>query len=447
MTAVCGAPAALAGVAIAAGLVVDAVVDPLIGSLSDSSRSRWGRRLPFMLWGAPATAIFVALIFSLPRGLSGPALVAWITVLSVCLRVSISLFLLPYNAVGAELSEDYAERSSIAAWRWGAGMGGALLAVLLGFGRFFGGPEGLAKRQAYTPFAISIGVISLLGAALAMRALYVMRDRQHPAPVETGAAHRLFLRGLGEIFSNPSFRVLFLGAVLLFSALAVHSTLGLHANTYFWRLSPKQTQAVTLALFSGLLLGAPLAGPLLRFLEKRVVLLIGILGLGASLSGPAVLRLLGLLPLEGDQLVAVLASALFVGGVLMAAAGIAFASMMADAADEHEYLFGARREGLYFAGWAFASKAAAGLGVVVAGVGLELIGFKSHAAGAAIQTVPAGTVEWIGILYGPGSGILALAAAFNCLFYRLDAKSHATILTSLRARRDARRQLATEVVA
>jgi GPH family glycoside/pentoside/hexuronide:cation symporter len=435
VTAVCGAPPALAGAAVAAGLVVDAVVDPLIGSMSDSLRSKWGRRAPFMMVGAPLTALFVVLIFSLPTALGGVALVAWVASLSIGLRVSISLYLLPYNAVGAELSEDYGERSSIAAWRWGAAMIGALLAVLLGFGVFFGGPEGLAKRSAYMPFGASIGVISLLGAALAVRALFLTRDRQHVAPVETGAAHHRFFKALGEIFANPSFRVLFVGGFLLFSALSVHSTLGLHANTYFWRLSAKQTQVVTLALFLGLLLGAPLASPMLKWLEKRIVLLVGVMGLGAAFSGPAILRLLGLLPFEGDQLVIVLASAVFFGGVLMAAAAIAFASMMADAADEHEYLFGARREGLYFAGWAFASKAAAGLGAFIAGLGLQLIGFKSHGAGVTIHALAPGTVEWIGILYGPGAGLLAFAAALNGLFYRLDADRHAEILTALRERR------------
>ena len=442
LTAVCGTPAALAGAAVAAGLVIDAIVDPLIGSLSDGWRSRWGRRLPFMMVGAPATAIFLILIFSLPRALGGWALAVWIALISVGLRVSVSLFLLPYNAVGAELSEDYAERSSIAAWRWGAAMLGALVAIVLGFGVFLGGPEGLNNRAAYTPFAITMALIALAGAIAAMRALHVMRGRLHSPPIESGSAHRIFLRAVGEIFANRSFRVLFLGATLLFSALAVHGTLGLHANTYFWRLRPQQTQIVTLSLFGGLLLGAPLAGPLLKMLEKRIVLLVGILGFGAAFSGPAILRLLGLLPWEGDQLVCILACAVFTAGALMAAAAIAFASMMADAADEHEFLFGTRREGLFFAGWAFASKAAAGGGAFIAGLGLQLIGFKAQAGSAVVQqALSPTTIQWIGVLYGPGAGLLALAAALSCLFYRLDAKRHGEMLAVVRQRRQA--QVAT----
>ncbi|WP_332787986.1 MFS transporter [Sphingomonas sp. GB1N7] len=436
VTAVCGVPGALAGVALAAGLVVDAVVDPLIGSLSDGWQSRIGRRLPFMIVGAPFTALFMVLIFSLPAALSGIMLFAWLTFLSIGLRVSISLFLLPFNAVGAELSDDYAERSSIAAWRWGFAMLGALIAIVMGFGIFLGGEGGLSRRAGYAPFALSAALVGMVGAVVAVRALLTMRDRQHPPVTNHGAMHVRLWRELGEVFRNQSFRTLFVGALLLFTSLSIHATLGLHANTYFWRMTPGQMQAVTLSLFGGLLLGAPLAGPFLKFMEKRTVLLIGMTGLALAFSIPATLRLLGLFPFTGTTMVTILSATVVVGGALMAAAAIAFASMMADAADEHEHLFGARREGLYFAGWAFASKAAAGFGSLVSGIALQAIGFKSggDAAAAAAKLSPA-TIDWIGAIYGPGASLLALAAASTCLFYRLDAKKHARILTELDQRR------------
>lgn len=142
-----------------------------------------------------------------------------------------------------------------------------------------------------------------------------------------------------------------------------------------------------------------------------------------------------------------LASAVFIGGALMAMAAIAFASMMADAADEHEHLFGARREGLYFAGWAFASKAAAGFGSLVAGFAMQLIDLQSgtaaHGAAIAAADLPPRTIIWIGIIYGPGTGAFALAAASVCLFYRVDAKAHRDILDDLALRRAA---LATPLV-
>ncbi len=437
-TAVCGLPAALSGVALAAGLVVDAVVDPLIGSLSDGWHSRYGRRLPFMAIGVPGTMLFLSLIFALPIGWSVGALATWLTLSSVGLRVSISLFLLPFNAVGAELSDDYNERSSIAAWRWGFAMAGAVATVILGFGVFLGGPGGLSNRAAYLPFALTLAAMLAISTIFSMRALHAMPERQHPPTRSQDLAHTRLLRELGELFRNRSFVVLFVGALLLFTSSAIQSTLAIHANTYFWHMAPAQVQAVTLALFLGLLCGAPLAGPVLRRLEKRTVLVFGIIGLGSAFSLPPTARLIGLMPQAGDPPVALLAGAVFVGGALMAMAAIAFASMMADAADEHEYLFGARREGLYFASWAFASKAASGFGALIAGFAMQAIGLPSGAVAqgspvAAVSLTPH-IISWIGLIYGPGTGVLALAAALTCLLYRLDASAHRAIISHLAAR-------------
>ena len=438
-TAVCGMPAALVGAALAVGLLVDAVVDPLIGSLSDGWRSRFGRRLPFMMLGVPGTMLFLAIIFALPRGWSVPALTAWLVAGSIGLRVSISLFLLPYNAVGAELSDDYEERSAIAAWRWGIAMLGGVITIALGFGVFLSGPAGLSNRAAYLPFALTLGAIIAIFTLVSMRALYAMPERQHAPTRSKGLMRARLWRELGELFRNQSFRTLFAGALLLFTSSAIHATLAIHANTYFWRMQSAQIQTVTLALFLGLLCGAPLAGPVLRRLEKRTVLIAGIAGLAAAFSLPATARLVGMLPVEGGPPVAILARAVFVGGTMLAMAAIAFASMMADAADEHEYLFGARREGLYFAGWAFASKAALGVGSLIAGVAVQLIDMPSgtavHDGAAAAVALPPRATMWIGIIYGPGTGLLAFAACLVCLFYRLDAGRHRAILAELTTRR------------
>jgi GPH family glycoside/pentoside/hexuronide:cation symporter len=428
-TAVCGLPAAMVGAALAAGLVVDAIVDPLIGSLSDAWRSRFGRRLPFMLIGAPATAAFLVLIFTLPRGWSVPALTGWLTLMSVGLRVSISLFLLPFNAVGAELSDDYEERSSVAAWRWALAMFGAVATVVLGFAVFLSGPSGLSRREAYPAFAVTLGMLVLAAGALSILTLNRMKDRLHPPTSSESRLHARLARELGELFANRSFVVLFVAALLVFTASAIHSTLAIHMNTYFWGMRPDQVQLVTLALFAGLLCGAPFAGPLLRRMEKRNVLIMGILGLGGAFALPPTARLLGVLQ-AGPPPVGLLASGVFLGGALMATAAIAFASMMADAADEHEYLFGARREGLFFAGWTFASKAASGLGSLLAGLALQIIRFPASASAGQI-TLPESVKTMLGIIYGPGAGCLALGAALVCALYRLDVKAHRRLMIKL----------------
>jgi Na+/melibiose symporter-like transporter len=116
-TALLGLPGSLVGAATGIALVVDAVADPMLGSWSDNTRSRWGRRIPFMAIGAPIVALGIGLAFSPPHGLRTMALFAWLLAISLILRFAVSVFNLPFVALGAELSEDYAERSSIVAWR------------------------------------------------------------------------------------------------------------------------------------------------------------------------------------------------------------------------------------------------------------------------------------------------------------------------------------------
>ena len=439
VTAVCGIPGGSAGLALSAGLVVDAVLDPLIGSISDGWRSRLGRRLPFMLLGLPLAMAAFVLIFSLPTGVSATTLFVMLLLLSVMLRVSISLFNLPYLALGAELTDDYAERSKVAAWRWGLGMIGALVTVLIGFGLFFKGANGLSQRAAYAPFALTCAAVAAVAALAAIWGCFVLRHRAHAPAEDRSDWLRALLAGIGEIFRNRSFRILFVSSVLFFAAQGVAMSLGLHANTYFWRLSSGNIKLVTVAYFCGLLIGAPLIGIVAPRFDKKRMLLLSLCVLIATQALPAALRLVGLLPLEGQPLVLLLVVNAAIGGLGLTAAAIAVSSMLADAADEHEYLFGHRREGLYFAGWSFAGKVATGGGALIAGLVLQFSGFPSGAAAKAGAQVALRqeTVDVLGLAYGPGAALFSIAGVLIMLLYRLDRPAHAYILTQLTRQRAA----------
>lgn len=435
VTAVCGLPAGLAGLAIGAGLVVDALLDPLIGSSSDAWRSRLGRRLPFMLVGLPLTAIAFVLIFALPKGMNEWLLCGWVTLLSIVLRVSQSLFHLPYQAVGAEMTDDYAGRSSLMAWRFGIGTVGGVGSIGLGFGFFFTGPDGLSRSEGYFPYALTVSVLFVAAGLLACRAVFVTRDRHHPPTPSNENLYRRFRSEILEIIRSRSFLALFSSSVLFFSGLGVHGALGVHMGTFFWKLTSGQIQAMALAVPVGLFIGVPLAAALLKWMEKRLALAIGLTSIGIAIIVAPVLRVLGLLPLEGDALAALLTGIALAAGMVAALAAVAIASMLADAVDEHEHLFGARREGLYFAAWIFAGKSAAGVGSLAAGLVLQGIGFPSGVT--KLEQVPdlsQHTVDLLGLYAGPLAGALLIASALACTWYRLDARRHAAIMVELRAR-------------
>jgi GPH family glycoside/pentoside/hexuronide:cation symporter len=153
LTAVCGMSGTLAGSAKMIALLVDAVLDPAIGLASDRIRSRWGRRLPFMVGGLLPFAGAFGLLFSIPASLTGGAQFLYVTLCLIVLRLSLSLFVLPFTAVGAEVTDDYRERASIVSYRLTFSSAGVLCGVVLGLGVFMSGAAGLLVRANYVPFA------------------------------------------------------------------------------------------------------------------------------------------------------------------------------------------------------------------------------------------------------------------------------------------------------
>jgi glycoside/pentoside/hexuronide:cation symporter, GPH family len=435
-TAVLGLPGSLVGAAGAVTLAMDALADPLLGSISDNTRTRWGRRTPFMLVGAPLVALGVGLLFSPPAGLSTWGLFAWLVAVSLMMRFAVSIFHVPFLALGAELSEDYAERSSVVAWRTLFTIVGPVSILILGYGVFLGGKLGLRNVAGYAPLAWSAAAVILLGGAVA-----VLGVRRYASSLAVGARvdmvlHRRLLGELREIFRNPSFRALFLATVLFFAAQGMYSNLNQYMNVFIWRINSAQILLITLCLFAGLIIGVPVAPLLARWLEKRSISVTGLVMLCVAQGGLASLRASGLFTPTGAAAVGPLALNSFMAGVGLAFMTIASGSMMADAADEHDFLFGARREGLYFAGLSFAAKAAAGLGGLLAGVALDVIRFPRMAAaqGVSGQLTPS-TLAHLVWSAGPTAATVSLVAAGVMLLYRIDRRRHDEITATLRARR------------
>lgn len=436
LTAVCGLSGAAAGLALAAALVVDAVADPLVGSLSDNSRSRFGRRHPFMIGAAVPIMLALGLLFSVPHGLKGAALFAYATGLSLCLRIGMSVFFVPYVALGAELSQDYRRRTSIAVARMGLGTVGALAPILLAYGVFLKGPGALLSRAAYTPLAWACGAIAAAGALVAGLGTLGARERLQGAAAPTRPSLTGFLGEVREVLANPTFRTLFLANLLFSVSAGMSAAMQVHAATYFWKLPVSAIQSISLSALAGLILGLPIVLAASRVFEKRTTVLMGVIVFLAAQVAPVVLRLQGAAVAADGAAERLLVIATGVVALGVTAVTVGVQSMMADATDEHEYAFGARREGLYFAGLSFSQKASSGIGVFLAGLGMDAIGFPHDLAGTrgAIR-IPLTTIRDLGLLIGPGTAAISLLGGLLLLGYRLDRKAHAGILEGLASRR------------
>ena len=162
--------------------------------------------------------------------------------------------------------------------------------------------------------------------------------------------------------------------------------------------------------------------------------MIGLALIGVGQGFPVILLLAGIIPLSAA--IPTLSVAVILASVGAAMALIGFQSMMADAADEHEHMFFARREGLYFAGITTSAKASSGIGAFIAGVALDVIRFPHGAAATAANAhIPAETIRNLGLVYGPGAAFFTAVAIAVLFGYKLNKAGHAKIREELNERR------------
>jgi GPH family glycoside/pentoside/hexuronide:cation symporter len=133
--------------------------------------------------------------------------------------------------------------------------------------------------------------------------------------------------------------------------------------------------------------------------------------------------------------VVLFANGLLVGTAIMVG-GIGFQSMLADTADEHEWLFGVRREGLFFSGLTLAYKAASGLGGLIAGLALDAIAFpRDLAARGPNVAIPQDVLDKLALISGPLPAAFAALAPLFLFGYHLTRKRHGEIIAGLEARK------------
>ena len=436
LTAVCGLSGVLAGTAMFLGLMIDAVIDPLIGLVSDNTRSRMGRRLPYIVFGTVPLAIVFALLFSIPTGVSGTALMFYATLCSMAVRVGQSIFNLPYVAVGAEVTDDYDERSSIVTYRVCFSMLGTFLAIGLGLGVFMSGPGGLLDRSSYVPFAWTCAMLICLSGFAGAVATRSVLPRLHLATPTQGSAIAQLIAELCDISRNRSFVVLFFATLAFFVAQGMAGALAIYLNKYFWKLPTSGVQLVLIGATLGPFIGVPVYALLSRRIEKKQLTIINFMFFVVGQMWPPLARLAGWLPDNESIVTGILfCNALLTGAVLVGGA-IGAQSMMADAVDEHEHLFGVRREGLFFSGLTFGVKAASGLGGFLAGASLDMIHFPVDMVSKG-GNVPMSqeVIRYLGIVGGPVPALITLLAPLTLLGYTLSRKRHSAILLELEERR------------
>ncbi len=434
-TAVLGMSGSMVGAALAISLCVDAALDPLIGSWSDGLRSRLGRRIPAMLLGAPLTMLTMGLLFSPPSGLTPLLLFGWLTVSKIGVRGFASLYNIPYFALGGEMSDDHVERSQIVAIRLLAGIFVTVLITAVAYSVFFAGVGGLQQPERYPAFGWTIASVMLVGALICCAGTwrYAAKLAQ---PTAAPSPMRQRLPGeVAEVLGNPTFRILF-GSMLLFaSAAGVHSALQNHAYVFVWKLRPETIQILTYAYLAGILVGVPVTPILLRWVEKKTASILGLCLVAAAWVLLPGLRASGVFAPTGSEALPWLSAMGLVVGLGSGLIFIAYPSMMADAAEEHEHVYNARREGLFFSGLGFAGKAAGGVGTLVGGLALDALHFPREVGRQVGAVVPEEVLRSLTGAWGLLPAALAIVGIVVFAPYAVTRAKHALITTALRSRR------------
>ncbi len=436
---VLGLPGWMGGAAGAISLIADAIMDPLIGSFSDSTRTRWGRRHPYMYAAALPMGVTFFLLFNPPAGLSNSALFAWLTVFAVLVRGSMSLYSIPSNSMVAELTPNYDERTSLVGFRFLFGwIGGGFITALAYVWLLAPGgkvSDGLRNVAGYADWSIT-GAFMIAGAILlcALGTHRLIPTLKSPPHAGKFSLHRLSDE-VREALGNPSYRTLVVASLFASVGGAFTDVFGLYMNTYFWQFTSEQLVAFLPAIFFGVAAGVMSARPMSLRYDKRNAALS--LATFAVVIGPlpVFLRLAHLIPANGSPqlLTALVVHATFLIACAFAI-GILIGSMISDTIDQNELAHGARREGIFSSAIAFSAKAASGVGTLLAGMALDVIAFPRPTPGMPLPIIEPHQATALGWIVGPGLMGLWLLTLLFLARYRLTRAEHTRIIAELALR-------------
>lgn len=452
---VIGLPASTVAIAIAVATLIDCLIDPFIGRLSDNWRSKWGRRHPFMYASAIPVALSFLLLWNPPTDWSDGALIMYLGVVIVIVRTFIVLYEIPSSAMSAELTKDYDERAAILGWRYFFAWWGGLALTVIMFMVFLQPtpeyPIGQLNRDGYALYGY-------VGATLMFFSILISAISTHrfipwlpqPAP-KRGLSFSQGLKEVGQTLAIRPFLVITAVGLLAAIAQGVSFSLAFYFSTYFWELNSTWTGVLVMDSFISSAIALFAAPMLTKRSGKKFAG--GVLLAASVLVGfiPFILRLMGLFPDNGDlvagtqipQIVPWLFLDGAIRGVLGITAAILITAMLADVVEYSEQRTGRRDEGLFFAFTSLVQKAVSGIGVMVAGLLLTIVQFPQNAKPSEVEPE---IVTNLALIYMPAMVVLYGAALAAMTAYNITRESHQETVRILAAKAQAAEDASTSQI-
>ncbi len=407
------APAVM-GIIYSASRIWDAVSDPLVGYLSDRTTTRLGRRRTWLLISSLPIAITFYMVFAPPQSLEGPMLIAWVAVAVIGFYSAMTLFFVPHLSLGAELSDDYHERSRMFGARHAAYILGSILSLV---SLYFLLQEEYAADGDVRGIAAELGLVAV-GVMFAMVIFAVVRLRERPE--FQGRMNASPVKAFRDVWANPHARLLLIVTFIEHVGSSAIAALTLYVTHYIVG-APTWAPLIIFAYMLPSSASVPMWLPLSRRYGKIRVWIGGMLLTGVSFGA------MFLLPFFDDvntRLIWIIVMAFF-GGLANGCGGTLGPSVQGDVIDYDEHLTGERKEGAYFAAWNFVQKGALGVMLLLTGFVLEYSGFVPNQE----QTM---TVKMAMVtLYGLFPLVCYLIGAYMFTKFKLDEYAHSEIRAGL----------------
>ena len=391
----------------------DAISDPLVGYLSDKTRTRMGRRRPWLLGAVLPTALTFWMLSAPPQDLSYTMLVVWMGVAIIGFFSAQTMFIVPHMSLGAELTDDYHERTKIFAARHAGWIAGYISALGTMYWLILAEAESEAAVRALSyEQSLYAGVfagICLLACVWGLRERPEFMDKAPEKPWEAAK----------DIWQNSHARLLLIVIFIENLGGATITILTLYTAQYVMN-APQLAPVFILAYMVFSFALTPLWMPLARRFGKKRLWLASMLTTACTFGAMITLE-------PGMEVRLICLAAL--AGAAGSCGGTINPSIKSDIIDLDEYHTGERKEGAYFAAWYFVSKSAYGVMLTLTGFALSLSGFVPNVE----QTA---TVIWTfkGLYAGvPFVSYLIGTVLFSA--FKFDEDEHRKIIAELEAKR------------
>lgn len=392
----------MAGAMLFGSKMLDVFTDPPMGIISDRTRSRLGRRRPYLLGASFFCGLSFALLFNVPDSSIGETY-AYVGFGLALYALAYTAFQIPYMAMPAELTDDYHQRTKVMSWR--------VVFMTLGNMAGFAGVPALVSalgdgREAYGQMGLIVGALITIAMLVCFFTTAGARQTQSTAERVPLRQH---LNWLGQ---NRPLLILMGTKIAIYTGLSANIAVALFFISSVLKMGPAQ-----LGLYGGIsalttIAFMPVCAWFARKIGKKPAYVISLLGFCVG-----VLTWLLATP---EEPMAVFAARAFVIGIFGAGAHLYGQSMLVDTFAWDYRISGVRREGVLSASFSFVEKACLALGPLIIGVLLSSMGFDKDLEPSADQSSSAVRAMYLGFVWIP---IACQAVSITLLrFYKLDEK-------------------------